>query len=293
MPGSGNFVAVDWGAVHRRVYTLSAEGAVLRARSDDLGALSVLPGGHAAEIAGLRARHGPVTMLLAGMIGSSRGWLETPCVPSPCCLADLAAATLRPQEDILLVPGVSRMDPLGRADIMRGEEVQLLGAVAGGLVPSSALLCRPGGQCRWAWIAEGCIADFATAMTGELFSVLRTQGLLAPLLGAPVTDGAAFARGLAEAGRNDLPVSLFGAHAAALRGTLQRSDASAFVFGLLVGSDVAVRLRDGPAEVHVLGGTGTSALYARAIRHFGGTARLVDGHRAFVAGITAIRDLAA
>jgi 2-dehydro-3-deoxygalactonokinase len=45
-----------------------------------------------------------------------------------------------------IVPGLS--DP--RGDVMRGEEVQLLGAVAAGLAPPDALLCQPGTHCKWA-----------------------------------------------------------------------------------------------------------------------------------------------
>ena len=62
---------------------------------------------------------------------------------------------------------------------MRGEEVQLLGAVAAGLAPADALLVQPGTHCKWVEMAGGKVADFTTAMTGELFGLLRKHGLLA------------------------------------------------------------------------------------------------------------------
>src|SRR3546814_21012324 len=41
---------------------------------------------------------------------------------------------------------------------MRGEEVQLLGAVAGWMVPPDALLAQPGTHCKWATMTDGRIA---------------------------------------------------------------------------------------------------------------------------------------
>jgi 2-dehydro-3-deoxygalactonokinase len=69
---------------------------------------------------------------------------------------------------------------------MRGEEVQFLGAVEAGLVPGDALLVQPGTHCKWAEMAGGRVAGFTTAMTGELFALLRTHGLLAAQLGGAV-----------------------------------------------------------------------------------------------------------
>ena len=48
-----------------------------------------------------------------------------------------------------IVPGVSFVDP-DEADVMRGEEVQLLGAFAAGMVPADSLVCHPGTHNKWA-----------------------------------------------------------------------------------------------------------------------------------------------
>src|SRR3546814_3582995 len=61
---------------------------------------------------------------------------------------------------------------------MRGEEVQLLGAAAVGMVPPDSLLCQPGTHCKWAWMKNGALADFVTAMTGELFALLKEHALI-------------------------------------------------------------------------------------------------------------------
>src|SRR3546814_20012545 len=86
---------------------------------------------------------------------------------------------------------------------MRGEEGQLLCAVAGLIVPPEALLAQPGTHCKWATMADGRIAGFTTAMTGELFALLRGHSLLAGALTAAVTDGDALREGLAEGARRE------------------------------------------------------------------------------------------
>ena len=47
-----------------------------------------------------------------------------------------------------------------RADVMRGEEVQLLGAHAAGMVAADALVCHPGTHNKWARLDGGRIARF-------------------------------------------------------------------------------------------------------------------------------------
>ena len=51
--------------------------------------LSVPPGGFPAAVAEIRERLGDLPLLLAGMIGSNRGWKEAPYVPAPAGVDDL------------------------------------------------------------------------------------------------------------------------------------------------------------------------------------------------------------
>ena len=143
-------------------------------------------------------------MLIAGMAGSDIGWRNVPYVEAPAALADLAQALEWIDERTAIVPGVCCRDE-GRVDVMRGEEVQFLGAVAAGLVPADSLLCQPGTHCKWAELKAGAITRFTTAMTGELFALLSSNGLLARQLTGVVEPGSAFLEGVAEGARRDLP----------------------------------------------------------------------------------------
>ncbi|MFS2110323.1 2-dehydro-3-deoxygalactonokinase [Sphingomonas sp. Sphisp140] len=280
---SGTFLAVDWGTTNRRVFLVEG-GQVVRTERDDRGVTSV--GDFAAEAAGIRERFGDLPMLMAGMVGSNIGWQAAPYVPTPAGIEDLAANLLRIDDRTAIVPGVSVTGP---ADVMRGEEVQLLGAVAAGLVPGNSLLAQPGTHCKWAEMESGRIAGFTTAMTGELFALLRKYGLLSSQLSDEVTPGRAFLDGVEEGRKRDLAASLFGIRAAKLLGERADTDAASYASGLLIGSDVAARLeRVGHDEVHILADRMLGGLYVAAIEAHGRRAVLVDSHAAFIAGIIAI-----
>lgn len=279
------FLAVDWGTTNRRVFLIE-NGEVTRTERDDNGVTAVED--FEAEAAGIRARFGDLPMLMAGMVGSNIGWRAAPYVPAPAGVAELAAGLLWIDDRTAIVPGISTLQD-GRADVMRGEEVQLLGAVAANLVPADALLAQPGTHCKWVEMRAGRVAGFTTAMTGELFSLLGKHGILAPQLGGKAVLGPAFLAGVEEGKRRDLSASLFGIRAAKLLGVRDDADAPSFASGLLIGADVAARFAETPHDtVHILADPGLGALYCAAIEANGRAARLVDSHTAFVAGINQI-----
>ena len=119
------FIAVDWGTTNRRAYLIGADGGQRDEMEDEQGILSVAAGQFHGAVQEVRARLGDRPLLMGGMIGSNRGWVEAPYVACPAGIDDLAA-NLRWIEGGrgAIVPGVSYRD--GRAaDVMRGEEVQI------------------------------------------------------------------------------------------------------------------------------------------------------------------------
>ena len=166
----------------------------------------------------IRQRLGDKPLLLAGMVGSNRGWKEAPYVPCPAGIDDLVHALVRPGEREAIVPGVSYVGA-GRADVMRGEEVQLLGAVAAGLVEPEALVCHPGTHNKWTVLHQGRIQSFRTVMTGELFSLLKEHSILADLLQGEVAANDVFKEAARHAVFNEaLPADLFAVRARVLLG---------------------------------------------------------------------------
>jgi 2-dehydro-3-deoxygalactonokinase len=251
-----------------------------------LGVLTVPEGGFPGAVAQIRKRLGDHPLLLAGMIGSNRGWKEAPYVPCPAGIDDLAAKLVWAGEREAIVPGVSYLGQ-GRADVMRGEEVQLLGAVAAGLVAHDALACHPGTHNKWALLRNGVIHLFGTVMTGELFSLLKDHSILADLLQGPVEVNDAFMHGVRRVFERDmLPADLFGARAEVLLGQMNKADAPSYVSGLLVGTDVRIGLMwPLTARIPVLGRKDLTRLYAAAIEQAGREAIELDGEQCFLAGI--------
>lgn len=280
------FIAVDWGTTNRRAYVIE-NGQVLRTEKDDAGALAV--GDFPSEVAALRLRLGDLPMLLTGMVGSSIGWMQVDYVPVPAGLDDLASRLHFVDSRTAIVPGVSWNPPEGHGDVMRGEEVQLLGASAVALVPADAVLCQPGTHCKWAWLENGKIIRFVTAMTGEIYALLRDHSLLAGQLAQGTDDDDAFRRGVELGCKRDLAAALFSIRADGLLGRLPNTQAAAFASGVLIGSDVAARLEDiGPAMVHVVADPYLGKLYTAALAQAGGRATIVHSQDAFVAAISAI-----
>src|SRR4029450_9608768 len=133
--------------------------------------------------------------LACGMIGSRQGWVEAPYVACPASLDALATGLARVQTAALtIVPGLVTRDRHGVPDVMRGEETQLLGAVA---ADEAVLAVLPGTHSKWARVECGTVVDFATWMTGELFAALLDHSILGRMAergAAPSPQ--AFARGV-------------------------------------------------------------------------------------------------
>ncbi|MEH3106866.1 MAG: 2-dehydro-3-deoxygalactonokinase [Sphingomonas fennica] len=287
---TGAVIAIDWGTTNRRAYRLSADGRVEdRVESRD-GVAAMRRGDYPVVIAGTRARFGDLPVLAAGMVGSTRGWREAPYVPAPAGLAEIAAALLPVADGVRLVPGMAQH--AGSPDVMRGEEVQVLGAVAAGLVPADALVIQPGTHAKWVTVAGGRIAGWRTRMTGELFALLRDRSILAEMMAAPAAPGPAFAEGIGRGGE-DLLGALFEVRASVLLGRRDAADGAAFASGLLIGAEIAAAFANGgPRDVYLLSEGALATLYAAGIAAAGGRAYPIDSTAAFVAGIHHLRELA-
>ena len=283
------FIAVDWGTSNRRAYRLDSEGRCTAEFEDHKGVLTVPNGGFPDAVAEIRQRLGDHPLLLAGMVGSNRGWKEAPYVPSPAGLDELAAKLAWAGEQEAIVPGVSYVGE-GRADVMRGEEVQLLGAIAAGLIDPDGLVCHPGTHNKWATLRQGRIRSFRTVMTGELFNLLKEHSILADLLQGDVDANEAFKQGAQHAfDEAALPSQLFGVRSGVLIGQMKKEDAASYASGLLIGADVRIGLAiPTSVQIAVIGRPELTQLYAAAIGQAGREAIELDGEKCFLAGINEV-----
>ena len=289
MRWADGFIGVDWGTTNRRAYLIDSSGKQTDEFEDGKGVLSIPQGGFPDAVAEIRSKLGDKPLLLAGMIGSNRGWKEAPYVPCPAGIDDLAAKLVWAGEREAIVPGVSYIGD-GRADVMRGEEVQLLGAAAAGIVDSNALVCHPGTHNKWTVLHQDKIQSFRTVMTGELFSLLKEHSILADLLQGPVEANDVFRAAARHAVFNEaLPAGLFSIRASVLLGQMKKEDAPSYASGLLIGTDIRIGLSvPTGAQVAVMGRPELTTLYDVALAQADRRSVEIDGEKCFLAGVQEI-----
>jgi 2-dehydro-3-deoxygalactonokinase len=281
-----DFIAVDWGTTNRRIFHIGADGALLSKSSDDRGTLGSRD--FPAEIAALRLDAGNVPLLLAGMIGSNRGWVETPYVPAPAGLAAVAAGAIEAAAGVTIVPGVLFDDPT-HPDVMRGEEVQIIGALALGEI-GDGLVCLPGTHTKWVEVEAGQILRFRTIMTGDLLAALKARSILSDLLDHEPQCDEMFVAGVDHSLEHaDLTAELFTTRARVLTGRMTPADAASRISGLLIGADVRTGLgRSRSDVVPLIGATGLCQRFGLALQRAGRESIVIDGEAAFIAGARAI-----
>jgi 2-dehydro-3-deoxygalactonokinase len=273
-------IAVDWGTSSLRAYRLDANGTVLEQRRAELGILACA-GNFAAALAAQVEGWDDADIVLSGMIGSRNGWVEMPYLDCPAGVVELAAAMKRVDvaefsgRALWFVPGLVNGSELEAPDVMRGEETQLCGLLDT-MSQGTHMICLPGTHSKWATVHEGRIAAFATAMTGEVYAILRQHSILGKLMnGDPARfDAYAFDAGLRRSAQSGgLLHHLFGVRTAGLFQRFTESALPSYLSGLLIGhevhaSELLTRVPR-PAQVHLIGSDRLLSAYAHALLALG------------------------
>jgi 2-dehydro-3-deoxygalactonokinase len=287
-----NWIAVDWGTSNLRAWAMGPEGPVAAGESPK-GMGKLQP--HEFEAALLEVIEpwlaGKTLVLACGMVGARQGWREALYRKVPCTPTDPAGLTRvetqDPRLDVRIAPGLSQAAP---ADVMRGEETQVAGALA--LYPNfDGVLCLPGTHAKWAQISAGEVVSFQTFMTGELFALLSTQSVLRHSMGEG-WDEAAFDAGLSDALSRPERVAarLFSLRAEGLLNGLSPAAAKARLSGLLIGIELAGAKPYWLGQsVKLIGASSLSASYARALAAQGLEAEILDATACTLAGLSALR----
>lgn len=276
MTAAPALIAIDWGTSSLRGFLLDSAGAVIETRQTSHG-IARLPraaadGGFALAYHELLGDWPLVPALASGMVGSRQGWLEAPyarCPTDLVSLADQMVAVDTERGALRIAPGVLFDDDDANPDVMRGEEVQILGALADRRDWSDgAAFVLPGTHSKWAEVRGNRLLRFATFMTGELHALLMTHSILAAMAAsaadAAIAQPAAFERGLAAAQGRDLTHQLFVTRALGLRQRLDPLEVSDYVSGLLIGHEFACRPLVDDVPLVLIGAPALTLRYARA-----------------------------
>ena len=293
MSGSSSYadwIAVDWGTSNLRAWAMRGGEAVAEAGSDK-GMGSLTPEQFEAALLELiepwlgQAR---MTVVACGMVGARQGWIEAPYASVPCPpvgAGAVKAPVSDPRLDVTILPGLSQITP---PDVMRGEETQIAGFLAG--TPDfDGILCLPGTHTKWVQVSAGEVVSFRTYMTGELFALISKQSVLRHSMDdgwdeeafrVAVRDGMADPQALA--GR------FFAIRAGGLVGTPIPGAARARLSGLLIGAELAATKPYWLGQrIALLGDGRLAGLYANALAAEGAVPETADVTRATLTGLTA------
>jgi 2-dehydro-3-deoxygalactonokinase len=305
MANDAAWIAVDWGTSNLRLWGVADDGSIAFARDSHDGMGKLTPDKYPGVLSGLLADTGSsaTEILVCGMAGARQGWHEAPYLDTPADLGRLADGAVTPATapvglTVRILPGVCQRDT-GAEDVMRGEETQLLGLRA--LLPSfSGLVVMPGTHSKWAMLDGNRLTRFASAMTGEVFEVLKTHSVLRHSFAGeldPAEREIGFDAGLTHGLEHPerLTGMLFKTRAAALLSGRTPGWCAGYLSGLLIGAEIG-GLRDwaetpaAGAEIPLVGGGALCALYARAFARIGHATRIVDATDATLAGLKAARN---
>ncbi|MBQ4832605.1 2-dehydro-3-deoxygalactonokinase [Pseudoalteromonas sp. MMG010] len=299
------FIAIDWGTSHLRAYlcnTYSDKRFELIAQRDGPGVIkgkktfsqimeqAIAPWAH---------EYGTPAVLMAGQITSSIGWIETPYMKCPVNPEKLLSSALKQnskQYAITALPGAQCVLHNTMLDVMRGEELQILGFLKQNPAYSQGkvLLCLPGTHTKWVLLEDGLIVCFKTAMTGEFYDLLCHQSVLI----ANDCQGGEFDWQAYEQGCNltlgsnsgNLAHGIFSVRTRQLSKELDSVQAKAYLSGVLIGSDVRAaryatewQLVPG-SKVVVIGTEQLNRCFATALSHVGVQCDTFSVHTATLSG---------
>ncbi len=253
---SPELIALDWGTSSLRAF-LMAQRNVIDSRESRHG-IQHLPSQGAlgyeqafSELTGDWLSRWPALPVVAsGMVGSAQGWREAPYARCPANIQTLAkhSSPLRTANgtEIWIAPGVLYDEADTSPEVMRGEEIQIAGALS--LNPAWSIrsyIVLPGTHSKWVFIENGKVVRFSTYMTGELFAVLRQHSILGRLMPpGDVADAAvaadAFTLGLstAQVDKAALTNQIFGARTLGLTGRVPPAGLASYLSGLLIGHEI-------------------------------------------------------
>jgi 2-dehydro-3-deoxygalactonokinase len=288
------YICADWGTSNLRVYLMNGDGSLVEEKKSDQGLLAA-KGKFKETLEGLCQQwfqqYSGASVYLSGMIGSREGWVDAGYLDTPYNLTGLPnhlKAVPDQPRPTWIVPGVRHFEKNDNsADIMRGEETQILGAIEH-LDINDAIFVLPGTHSKWVQISNRHLMYFNTYMTGEMYNIIKENSILRFSVedGHPELDDA-FIHGveLAKKGASLLN-QLFTVRTSDVLGLIPKESQASHLSGILIGQEVShARTHFGDKPIYLIGSDHLTSLYQGALRHLGHDTQLISGDIASRAGL--------
>ena len=279
-----SLVAVDWGTSSFRACTLSNQMEILDKISTEQGILQC--DGKFEEILrdnlkGLKGLHTELPVVLSGMITSRNGWVEVPYTTLPTTAADLSSAakqvTLPDLGPLWFIPGIKAEG--AEADVMRGEETEILGAISHFNLRDATMII-PGTHSKHTIIRDGAIQSFRTYLTGEMFSTLTKSTILGTFGSKACEAGCSWFEegiriGARQGGAGALLNRVFSARSRVLVDGMPQEHAACYLSGLLIGAELSEAIVTSQDTLWILGNGRLPELYQRGFSVLGAPSKIV------------------
>ncbi|MBU2881218.1 2-dehydro-3-deoxygalactonokinase [Psychrosphaera sp. B3R10] len=298
---------IDWGTTNFRAFAMSDTDQLIETKEAPMGLLQVPNNEFATALEALLNDwlddYKSLPIYMAGMVGSMKGWVNVDYAHAPVSAPDLVAKAhvfaLPWGPQAVIIPGVcygyrdlldsraaekSSLDiaEVDKYDVMRGEEVQILGLAAQhSQTELTAVL--PGTHSKHAHVVDGKLTQFSSYLTGELFDLLTKHSLLGKGLPSDASsDNEAFIKGVDDGQSGEFSNRIFLAWTQRLFNSLNEAQIPDYLSGMLIGME----LKKLPQKhIYIVGGKGLSLRYQLAAEHLGKTTTLVAGNDCFLAGM--------
>jgi 2-dehydro-3-deoxygalactonokinase len=310
-PTCGRYVLGDWGTSRLRLFLLENDVVAATREGPGIGALAASPAAARMQaladlIAPWAAGNLPIRVFLSGMAGSRNGLVDVPYVELPLRRETWSGngTTLQtPSMHITIAAGVRCGGDGKRPDVMRGEETQIFGAMQldPALRRASHTVVLPGTHSKWVALSDGAITRFQSAITGELYALLRahstlfrTDAVATPACGANEAEqSAGFGAGVERSAELDGGplTALFEARAAQLLDARSQSWAAGFLSGFLIGCEI----REVGATFHaqgsicIIGDATLADLYETVFAARSVESYALDAEKCVIAGLRCLR----
>ena len=301
------FIAVDWGSSRLRAFLCKHE------TNDEIQLVARVNGPGVTKVSDSFEKtlfdciepwtmeYGKLHVYLSGQIGSSIGWQETDYLPCPISPDQVASECLHfsaRDHNLSIIPGLSCLLPNQHYDLMRGEELQVLGWLD--QKPENRqgqhLICLPGTHTKWVFVNNGQIIMFKTAMTGELYDILVNHSILIQDKNA-LFNQEAFDQGArftlqSEAG--SFVHGLFSVRSKQLFSQISVQQSTSYLSGLLIGSDVRAAINanewnvDTLDKIALIGSPHLSKSFARVLELEGYKTEICKVTKTTLAGFSSV-----
>jgi 2-dehydro-3-deoxygalactonokinase len=296
--GRPAYAAVDWGTSSFRLWLIGDDGSVLGERRSGEGMTTAASTGFAEVLQShLSALAAPddIPAIVCGMAGARQGWVEAGYIDVPTSLsAILTGAVSVPgqKRDVRILPGLAQRSKHS-PDVIRGEETQLLGAIAAD-TKGEQIVCMPGTHSKWVRVVDGAVTGFSTFMTGEMFDVITKHSILSHAVSgadAMPADTEAFDTAVKAAFAEPALLTnlIFGARAGQLLHGLTAAGAQAGISGTLIGAEIAGALSGAgkDAAITLVASRRLQVLYETAFRTLSLSCQTIDADAAVRRGLSA------